>query len=101
MSPFRVLIAIVVNIHTHLVPFVIWAVSMVPFFNDAYLADLPEMAFTLFVLLCLLLSITWHIMSGCAHYSRMLFCARLDYVGIGWWVVVIVVMVSPVDENTG
>jgi predicted membrane channel-forming protein YqfA (hemolysin III family) len=44
------------------------------------------MFFMSFALLCLLCSSLWHTMSGCAHRSGMEFCARVDYVGIGWYV---------------
>ncbi|KAF5370788.1 hypothetical protein D9758_002122 [Tetrapyrgos nigripes] len=29
-------------------------------------------------------SAVWHTMAGCAHPASMEFCARVDYVGIGW-----------------
>ena len=25
-------------------------------------------------------------MAGCAHYDAMEFCAKVDYIGIGWYV---------------
>lgn len=46
--------------------------------------DLPEQVFTAFALLCLFSSAVWHTMAGCAHHASMDFCARVDYVGIGW-----------------
>jgi len=39
-----------------------------------------------FALLCLLSSALWHTMSGCADHRSMDICARVDYVGIGWWI---------------
>ncbi|KAL1744030.1 hemolysin-III related-domain-containing protein [Schizophyllum fasciatum] len=71
------------NIHTHLVPFVLWGVNSLPFLK-ADLPDLPERIFMSFALLCLFSSAVWHTMAGCAHYASMEFCARIDYVGIGW-----------------
>ncbi|ESK94812.1 izh family channel protein [Moniliophthora roreri MCA 2997] len=70
------------NIHTHLVPFSVWLFKSVPCGSAD--ADLPEILFMSFALLCLLSSAIWHTMSGCAHLSSMEFCARVDYVGIGW-----------------
>ncbi|KAG7095706.1 hypothetical protein E1B28_006420 [Marasmius oreades] len=85
------------NIHTHLVPFFLWLLNMmpipnsfkipaIPFVFDQALAetDLPEILFMSFALLCLFSSAVWHTMSGCAHLVSMEFCARVDYVGIGW-----------------
>jgi len=37
-----------------------------------------------FACICLLGSAIWHTMVGCAHLGSMQFCARMDYVGIGW-----------------
>ncbi|KAJ2919929.1 hypothetical protein MD484_g437, partial [Candolleomyces efflorescens] len=47
-------------------------------------SDPIEFAFISFSLLCLLASSLWHTMSGCADLRSMEFCARVDYVGIGW-----------------
>ena len=47
-----------------------------------------------FALLCLFFSAIWHTMSGCADPTSMEFCARIDYVGIGWYVP------SPLFRNT-
>ena len=47
-----------------------------------------------FALLCLFFSAVWHTMSGCADPTSMEFCARIDYVGIGWYVP------SPLFQNT-
>ena len=47
-----------------------------------------------FALLCLFFSAVWHTMSGCADPTSMEFCARIDYVGIGWCVP------SPLSPNT-
>ncbi|KAK2467879.1 hypothetical protein APHAL10511_000174 [Amanita phalloides] len=71
------------NIHTHLIPFIFWGVSLLSSFNHETL-ETPELLFMTFALLCLFCSAVWHTMSGCAHYPSMLFCARVDYVGIGW-----------------
>jgi len=67
-----------VNIHTHLMPFIMWSFSLIPFVNSS--------AFTAFALVCLFSSVLWHTMSGCAHPVGMELCARVDYVGIGWYV---------------
>jgi len=73
------------NIHTHLLPFVLWLVNLIPFLNSsASLLDAPERAFMAFALLCLFCSAVWHTMAGCSHQASMEFCARADYVGIGW-----------------
>ncbi|PSR78756.1 hypothetical protein PHLCEN_2v7291 [Hermanssonia centrifuga] len=77
-----------VNIHTHLIPFVLWSFNLIPVSPFATVSasttDLPEFAFTSFALLCLFTSALWHTMSGCAHPQGMELCARVDYVGIGW-----------------
>ena len=75
-----------VNIHTHLVPFVLWGWHATPFLSSSPLRDIPEATFTAFALLCLFASALWHTMSGCAHPAGMEFFARADYVGIGWYV---------------
>jgi len=73
------------NIHTHLIPLIMWSISLIPFINSAtFSADGPEVAFTAFAIVCLFTSVLWHTMSGCAHPVGMEFCARVDYVGIGW-----------------
>ncbi|KAJ3503231.1 hypothetical protein NLJ89_g8525 [Agrocybe chaxingu] len=72
------------NIHTHLIPFLFWAVNLIPLFNDTYASDAAELLFMSFALLCLLCSALWHTMSGCADHRSMELCARVDYVGIGW-----------------
>ena len=56
---------------------------MVSLFNTQNL-ETPELLFMVFALFCLFCSAVWHTMSGCAHYPSMVFCARVDYVGIGW-----------------
>ncbi|KAJ7063582.1 hemolysin-III related-domain-containing protein [Mycena amicta] len=67
------------NIHTHLVPLVLWSVAFAGvWINPA------ENLFTLFALACLGCSVVWHVMAGCAHRGPMETCARIDYVGIGW-----------------
>ena len=78
-----------VNIHTHLIPFVAWLVALFPFSPFSSTAsehDTPMLAFTAFALLCLFTSALWHTMAGCAHPKGMELCARIDYVGIGWYV---------------
>ncbi|KAH7920145.1 HlyIII-domain-containing protein [Leucogyrophana mollusca] len=72
------------NIHTHLIPFILWLINLVPIFNSSTLTDGPEVAFLSFALLCLFSSVLWHTMAGCAHPEGMELCARIDYVGIGW-----------------
>ncbi|KAK0455471.1 hemolysin-III related-domain-containing protein [Desarmillaria tabescens] len=71
------------NIHTHLIPFLLWLISSIPFFSTEII-DTPERCFMAFALLCLFCSSVWHTMAGCAHHGSMEFCARVDYVGIGW-----------------
>ncbi len=76
-----------VNIHTHLIPFLLWSLT---FFGFSPSYDAPDFqepvkaTFTAFALLCLFTSALWHTMAGCAHPEGMEFCARVDYVGIGW-----------------
>ncbi|EIW83236.1 HlyIII-domain-containing protein [Coniophora puteana RWD-64-598 SS2] len=72
------------NIHTHLVPLLLWVLNVVPIFNATSVQDIPEVAFISFALLCLSSSVLWHTMAGCAHFRGMELCARIDYVGIGW-----------------
>lgn len=48
------------------------------------LTDPIELAFMSFALLCLFCSAVWHTMTGCADKKSMEFCARCDYIGIGW-----------------
>ncbi|TFY80904.1 hypothetical protein EWM64_g3112 [Hericium alpestre] len=74
------------NIHTHLIPLVLWSMNLIPTFNtsSSMPADTPLTAFTIFALLCLFSSVIWHTMSGCAHHGGMDLCAKLDYIGIGW-----------------
>ncbi|KAF5386189.1 hypothetical protein D9615_002593 [Tricholomella constricta] len=72
------------NIHTHLIPFLLWGLKSVPFIKSDYVIDTPERLFMCFALLCLFSSAVWHTMSGCAHRKSMDLCARIDYVGIGW-----------------
>ncbi|KAF8893466.1 hemolysin-III related-domain-containing protein [Infundibulicybe gibba] len=73
------------NIHTHLIPFLLWGVTaLFPLLHTPALIYTPETLFMAFALLCLLSSAVWHTMSGCAHRASMDFCARVDYVGIGW-----------------
>ncbi|KAM6502148.1 hemolysin-III related domain containing protein [Amanita muscaria] len=67
------------NIHTHLIPLILWGVYL-----GRQTVETPELLFMAFALLCLFCSALWHTMSGCAHYRSMVFCARVDYVGIGW-----------------
>ncbi|PBK73533.1 HlyIII-domain-containing protein [Armillaria solidipes] len=73
------------NIHTHLIPFLILGINSIPLFDSAFInAPTPEKFFVAFVLLCFFCSSVWHTMSGCAHYGSMEFCAKVDYIGIGW-----------------
>ncbi|KAG2148637.1 hemolysin-III related-domain-containing protein [Suillus bovinus] len=72
------------NIHTHLIPFVLWLINLISIFNASNIVDAPEVAFISFALLCLFSSVLWHTMAGCAHPQGMELCARIDYVGIGW-----------------
>ncbi|PCH36142.1 HlyIII-domain-containing protein [Wolfiporia cocos MD-104 SS10] len=75
------------NIHTHLIPFLAWLLTLFPFSpisSAAVYADPPVLAFTAFALVCLFTSALWHTMAGCAHQRGMELCARIDYVGIGW-----------------
>ncbi|TFK53717.1 HlyIII-domain-containing protein [Heliocybe sulcata] len=80
------------NIHTHLIPFLIWLPSLLRSVPHMLLTsvphpsamDAPELAFTAFALFCLFCSAVWHTMAGCAHPRGMELCARVDYVGIGW-----------------
>lgn len=72
-----------VNIHTHLVPGMIWLRNHLPKISTSP-EDLPSLIFTSSAILCLFASAVWHTMSGCAHRAGMLMCARMDYVGIGW-----------------
>ncbi|KAJ7605447.1 hemolysin-III related-domain-containing protein [Mycena polygramma] len=67
------------NIHTHLIPLLLWGFTLQPGTIDA-----AEAVFTTCILLCLGSSVVWHTMTGCADHGAMRFCARLDYVGIGW-----------------
>ncbi|KAJ7096018.1 hemolysin-III related-domain-containing protein [Mycena crocata] len=74
------------NIHTHLVPLLLWGWVAVSAALEEH-SDTPDSAeiiFTLAALLCLGSSALWHTMAGCAHRRTMEFCARVDYVGIGW-----------------
>ncbi|KAF9482240.1 HlyIII-domain-containing protein [Pholiota conissans] len=75
------------NIHTHLIPFLLWGVNLLTIVltapsYDSF--DLPEILFMCFALLCLSSSAIWHTMSGCADHRSVELCARIDYVGIGW-----------------
>ncbi|PPQ90554.1 hypothetical protein CVT25_015868 [Psilocybe cyanescens] len=72
------------NIHTHLIPFLLWGMNLIPLIWNTQAYDTPEMLFMAFALLCLASSAVWHTMSGCADHRSMEFCARVDYVGIGW-----------------
>ncbi|KAJ7890204.1 hemolysin-III related-domain-containing protein [Mycena olivaceomarginata] len=65
------------NIQTHLLPFLLWGATF-------RASDPAEAVFTACVLICLGSSVVWHTMLGCAHRGTMKFCARVDYVGIGW-----------------
>ena len=83
------------NIWTHLLPLLMSLTSISsslgPFisptrsFEDAP-ADIAERVYIIFANLSLLSSCIWHVMSGCAHTKAMESAARVDYVGIGWYV---------------
>lgn len=75
-----------VNIHTHLIPGLLWLFNSIPFVNPTGVEDVPEALFMAFAVVCLFCSAVWHTMAGCAHCPSMEFCARVDYVGIGWYV---------------
>ncbi|KAI0645744.1 HlyIII-domain-containing protein [Trametes meyenii] len=75
------------NIHTHLIPFLLWSFTLFRFspYSDSAETDEPAKAtFTAFALVCLFTSALWHTMAGCGHPQGMELCARIDYVGIGW-----------------
>ncbi|KAI0675346.1 HlyIII-domain-containing protein [Trametes maxima] len=75
------------NIHTHLIPFLLWSFTLFRFspYSDSAETDEPAKAtFTAFALVCLFTSALWHTMAGCGHPQGMELCARVDYVGIGW-----------------
>ncbi|KAJ7146995.1 hemolysin-III related-domain-containing protein [Mycena epipterygia] len=65
------------NIQTHLLPLLLWGATF-------RATDPAECIFTACILICLGSSVIWHTMAGCAHHGTMEFCARVDYVGIGW-----------------
>lgn len=44
------------------------------------------LAYTMFALFTLFSSVVWHTMAGCAHHRGMVLCAKVDYVGIAWYV---------------
>jgi hypothetical protein len=82
-----------VNIHTHLIPFLLWTSDMILTFfgssipaTSAIVLDTPILTFTVFSLFTLFSSVVWHTMSGCAHHRGMVLCAKIDYVGIAWYV---------------
>ena len=80
-----------VNIHTHLIPFLLWSFAWFRFSpsydtSNPYQHEPAQVTFGVFALLCLFTSALWHTMAGCAHPKGMELCARVDYVGIGWWV---------------
>ncbi|KAI0684603.1 hemolysin-III related-domain-containing protein [Cytidiella melzeri] len=77
-----------VNIHTHFIPLIFWGLTLLPFSPFALPsvadADVIELIFTGFTLLCMFNSSLWHTMSGCADPHAVEMSARIDYVGIGW-----------------
>ena len=82
-----------VNIHTHLIPLLLWTSDMILTFlgssipsTSAIVLDTPILAFTVFALFTLFSSVVWHTMAGCAHHRGMALCAKIDYVGIAWYV---------------
>ncbi|CAL1706688.1 unnamed protein product [Somion occarium] len=77
------------NIHTHLMPFAYWFLTLVPIIPSlasplSVETELPTIAYMTFALLTLFASSIWHTMSGCAHLKGMELCARADYISIGW-----------------
>lgn len=72
------------NIHTHLIPFILYLVNIISLVQNPTHFDAVEVYFMSFACICLLGSAIWHTMAGCAHHRSMQFCARVDYVGIGW-----------------
>ena len=54
--------------------------------TSAVVIDTPILAFTVFALFTLFSSVVWHTMAGCAHHKGMTLCAKIDYVGIAWYV---------------
>jgi adiponectin receptor len=83
------------NIWTHLLPLIFslatLSSSLRPLLQfTRYIHDIPTDAadhvFMLFANICLLSSCLWHVFSGCAHRKAMETAARVDYVGIGWYV---------------
>ena len=86
ISPLSTLLtSMLVNIHTHMIPLLHTALDFIPSLNYAAVPlDRPEQVFTVFAQFCLLGSVIWHTMAGCAHRVSMELCARVDYVGIGW-----------------
>ena len=86
-SLFTLLTSILVNIHTHMIPLLHSAMHFIPHLNYLSVSlEGPEKVYTAFAMLCLFSSVLWHTMSGCAHRAGMELCARVDYVGIGWYV---------------
>jgi adiponectin receptor len=82
-----------VNIHTHLIPFLLWTSNVILTFLGSSISstseivlDTPILAFTVFALFTLFSSVVWHTMAGCAHHRGMVLCAKIDYVGIAWYV---------------
>jgi adiponectin receptor len=72
------------NIHTHLIPGLLWLINSIPFVNPSAIEDIPEALFMTFAILCLFCSAVWHTMAGCAHGPSMVFFAAVDYISIGW-----------------
>ncbi|KAF5351880.1 hypothetical protein D9756_007687 [Leucocoprinus leucothites] len=72
------------NIHTHLIPLILYLISIISIIRNPTDFDAAEVFFMSFACICLLGSAVWHTMAGCAHHGSMEFCARVDYVGIGW-----------------
>lgn len=54
--------------------------------TSAAIIDTPILVFTVFALFTLFSSVVWHTMAGCAHHKGMTLCAKIDYVGIAWYV---------------
>jgi adiponectin receptor len=61
--------------------------------------DAPMLAYTIFALFTLFSSVVWHTMAGCAHHRGMVLCAKIDYVGIAWYVYVPFALVFMLKEH--
>ncbi|KZT43459.1 hypothetical protein SISSUDRAFT_1124609, partial [Sistotremastrum suecicum HHB10207 ss-3] len=93
-----------IHIHTHLLPLLLalpldWlsVQYVVQFFSPSQIqdtiyhrgssnspVDLPERIFMLAAHTCLLCSVVWHTLAGCADFRTADLAGRVDFVGIGW-----------------